>query len=220
MPRTVMAASRGQTIIEFVIAMPIVILALFAIIYLSQFGVVSERAELAVRYGGIASFNNDGSQYSAADIYTNLSAGTAGVCPAPPAGILYGGGPFPGPTSAPFWQPSSVPQSPSCTTTPYGFGGSQFIASHFWTESTVNVQAAVSVPAYLQAALGGANSGTANTTLTFIHSATPAIILYCSQEVQNRVQASLTNEGSQSLPTPIPDGTTPETPPPGNTGCN
>jgi hypothetical protein len=212
--------SRGQTVIEFVVAMPIVLLALFAIIYFSQFGVVSERAELAVRYGGIAAFNSSSNEYSAADIYTNLSGGSPGWCPTPPATILYGGGPFPGPTSAPFWQPNSLPASPSCTTTPYGFGGSQFIASHFWTESQVNVQASVNVPAYLQAALGGASSGTANTTLTFIHSATPAIILYCSQEVQNRVQMSLTNQGSQSLPTPIPDGTTPATPAPGNASCN
>lgn len=218
--RGVMHRSRGQTVIEFVVAMPIVLLALFAIIYFSQFGVVSERAELAVRYGGIASFNSSSSEYSAADIYTNLSAGSPGWCPTPPANILYGASPFPGATSAPFWQPNALPTPPSCTTTPYGFGGSQFIASHFWTESQVNVQASVNVPAFLQPALGGASSGTANTTLTFIHAATPAIILYCSQEVHDRVDMSLTNQGSASLPTPIPDGTTPSTPAPGKTSCN
>ena len=213
-------ASRGQTIIEFVVAMPLVLLALFAIMYFAQFGVVSERAELAVRYGGIAAFNDGTSQYSAAGIYTNLNGNTPGACPTPPAAILYGGAPFPGPTSPPFWQPNSIPSSPTCRTTPYGFGGSQFIASHFWTESQVNVQAAVNVPPYLQPALGGATAGTANTTLTFIHAATPAIILYCSQEVQNRVDMSITDQGSQSLPTPIPDGTTPSTPAPGNASCN
>jgi hypothetical protein len=215
-----MRASRGQTIIEFVIAMPIVLFALFAIIYFSQYGVVSERTELALRYGGIAAFDTGSGEYSAADIYNNLSGTTPGSCPTPPAAMLYGGGPLPGATSAPFWQPNAIPTPPSCNTQPYGFGGSQFIASHFWTESKVNMQASVNIPSLLRAALGGASAAQTNSTLTFIHAATPAIILYCSQEVQNRVDQSLTNGGDDPLPTPIPDGTTPSTPAPGNTGCN
>jgi hypothetical protein len=215
----IMRGSRGQTIIEFVVAMPIVLFALFAIIYFAQYGVVSERTELALRYGGIAAFNTGTGEYSAADIYSNLSGNTPGSCPTPPSAILYGGGPFPGATSPPFWQPNALPTPPTCSTQPYGFGGSQFIASHFWTESKVNLQAIVNVPAFLQAALGASTAQT-DSTLTFIHAATPAIIIYCSQEVQSRVQASLDNEGGASLPTPIPDGSTPEPAQSGNTGCN
>ena len=66
--------SRGQTIIEFVVAMPIVLLALFAIVYFSKFGVVNERAELALRYGGIAAFNSGDAQYGAVNIYYNISS--------------------------------------------------------------------------------------------------------------------------------------------------
>lgn len=214
-------SSRGQTIIEFVVAMPIVLLALFAIVYFSQFGVVSERAELAVRYGGIAAFNSGSTEYGAANIYYNISGGLP-ACPTPPTAILSGGGPFPGPTSAPFWQPSTDVKAPSssCTSGATGFGGSQFIASHFWAQSQVNVQANVDVPPYLQPALGGAKSGTANTTLTFIHAANPGIILYCSKEVRNRVQDAFTASGSAALPTPIPDGTVPSTPPPDNGVCD
>ena len=212
---------RGQTIIEFVVAMPIVLLALFAIMYFSQFGVVSERAELALRYGGIAAYNSNGNEYSAANIYYNAS-GALPACPTPPVQILNGGGPFPGPTSPPFWRPSTdiTPPSSSCTSGAYGFGGSQFIASHFWGQTQVNVQASVDVPAYLQAALGGANSGSANTTLTFIHAASPGMILYCSTEVQGRVWSAITAQGSNSLPTPIPDYVTPSPAPDNNGHCD
>jgi hypothetical protein len=214
-----MRFSRGQTIIEFVVAMPIVLLALFAIVYFSQFGVVNERAELAVRYGGLAAFDLGSTQYGAEDIYSNTS-GAAPACPTPPAAILDDGGPFPGATSAPFWQPSALPTPPTCTSVPVGFGGSQFIASHFWAGSKLNIQATVNVPPYLQPALGGASSGRASTTLTFIHAATPGMILYCSQEIRNRVEASITNQGDAPLPTPIPDGTVQPTPTPDNGHCD
>jgi hypothetical protein len=213
--------TRGQTIIEFVVAMPIVLLALFAIIYFSQYGVVNERAELALRYGGIVAFNDTQNVYSAADIYYNLSSGYTN-CPAPPLGILNGGGPFPGPTSPPFWQPTtdvSVPSS-SCQSAPQGFGGSQFIASHFWGDTQVTVSAAVDVPPYLQPALGGANAGKTTTTLGFIHAAYPGVIMYCSKEVRNRVDMAIQPQGSAPLPTPIPDGTQPATPPPDNGVCD
>lgn len=197
--------------------MPIVLLGIFAIVYISQFGVVSERAELALRYGGIAAFDTSSSEYSAASIYYNLS-GQVPACPAAPVSIVQGAGPFPGPTSAPFWQPSAdAPATSSCSGLPYGFGGSQFIASHYWGTTTLTVSAGVDVPPYLKPALGG-NTGTATTTLTFIHAAYPGVILYCSTEIDNRVKAAVTANGSNPLPTPIPDGTDLSTPPPDNNG--
>lgn len=210
-------ASRGQTLVEFVVAMPIVLLGLFAIIYFSQYGVVSERAELALRYGGVAEFNDGGNAYGAANIYYYESGGLP-VCPTPPVSIVSGTGPFPGPTSAPFWQPNS--SSSSCTPGAMGFGGSQFIASHFWATTQVNVSAGVNVPAYLKPALG-ASAGDASTTLTFIHAAYPGIIMWCSTEVRYRIDDAITAQGSASLPTPIPDGSTPPPAPPNNNGaCN
>lgn len=217
-----MRASRGQTIIEFVVAMPIALLGLFAIIYFSQFGVVSERAELALRYGGFAAYNTGGSQYGAANIYYNAN-GALPACPTPPTAILNGGGPFPGPTSAPFWQPSTDVSQPSasCTSVPYGFGGSQFMASHFWGATQLEVKASVDVPPYLQPALGGSNSGQTDTVTTLVHAASPGMILYCSKEVRDRINAAITAQGSAPLPTPIPDGTQPASPPPNNNGvCN
>lgn len=217
----VASGSRGQTVIEFVVAMPIVLLALFAIVYFSQFGVVGERAELALRYGGLAAYNTGGAEYSAANIYYNIS-GALPACPTPPAAVLDGGGPFPGPTSAPFWRPSTDSGAPSgtCTSGAYGFGGSQFMASHFWGSTQLEVKASVDVPPYLQPALGGAESGKADTVMTLIHAASPGMIMYCSKEVRNRVQSAFTASGSATLPTPIPDGTAPATPPPDNGVCD
>lgn len=210
--------SRGQTLIEFVVAMPVVLFALFAIVYVSRLGVVNERAELALRYGAIAAFTTGTDAYSAASIYNNPNG--ALPCPTPPISVLSGGGPFPGPTSAPFWQPDSdVPQVASCSAGASGFGGSQFIASHFWATTTVSVQAGVDVPKYLQSAIG--SNGTATTTETFIHAAYPGIILWCSTEVRNRVNGAITAQGSSIPPTPIPDGSTPPPLPPNNNGsCN
>ncbi len=213
--------SRGQTLLEFIIAMPIALFALFGIVYMSRFAVLSERAELALRYGGIAAFALQSNAYSAGNIYQNLN-GLQPACPTPDIAILSGGGPMPGATSAPFWQPDTdiVPASSSCTASATGFGGSQFIASHFWAISTVNVNASVDIPNYLQGALGKKTSS-ANTTTTFIHSAYPGIILWCSTEVRSRVTGAITAQDTSPLPTPIPDGAPPPSPPPNNNGsCN
>jgi hypothetical protein len=214
-----MKSSRGQTIIEFVIAMPLVLFALFGIVYVSRMGVINERAELALRYGALAAFNSGSNEYSAADIYQSLN-GTMGPCPSPPIGVVNGGGPFPGPTAAPFWQSDAdVPQSTQCTPGAAGFGGSQFIASHFWATTKLNVQAGVDVPPYLQRAIG--TTGSANTTTTFVHAAYPGVILWCSTEVRNRVQGAVTAQDSSIPPTPIPDGASPPPAPPNNNGsCN
>lgn len=210
--------SRGQTLIEMVVAMPIVLLALFGIIYVSRFGVVNERAELALRYGSIDVFDAGSNQYSAANIYSNLS-GIVPACPTPPVSILTGTGPFPGPTSAPIWQPDSdVAKTSGCTAGTYGFGGSQFIASHFFAESTSSISAGIDVPYYLQKLIG--SHTTAATSASFLHAAYPAIILYCSTEVTNRVDGAITASGSSIPPTPIPDGSPQGTPPPDNGHCD
>jgi hypothetical protein len=215
-----MRCSRGQTLLEFVFAMPLALFALFAIIYVSRFAVISERAELALRYGAIAAFNTQSGAYSAANIYQSING--ANYCPAPPLTMLADGSPLPGPTSAPFWQPDTDVPTPSSTCAPgaSGFGGSQFIASHFWAITTMNVQAGLDVPPYLRSALG-TNATSANTTATFIHSAYPGIILWCSTEVRNRVYSAMTAQGSSVPPTPIPDGDPAPSPPPNNNGsCN
>lgn len=196
--------SRGQTIIELVVAMPIVLFVLFAIVYIARYGVLSERAELALRYGGITAFQT-ANVYSAANIYANdgdLSA-LPQPCTTPPTTILTGGGPFPGPSPAPFWQPDTDvnPTTSSCSTSANGFGGAQFLASHYVGFTVESVSTSVDVPSYLRSVLPPAAT-TATTTAQFEHAADPSLILYCSTEVHNRVWGALTAESTSATPPP------------------
>lgn len=196
---------RGQTIVETVVTLPIVLLALFAVIYVARLGVINERAELALRYGGIVGFNGSSGAFSIENMYESIGSPstTPGPCPTPAAAVFSGSAPFPGPTTAPFWQPDD-PSGPSTTCTPavIGFGGAQFLATHYVTATILNVTAHVNVPAYLSGIIG--NSSTVSSTEQFIHGAFPAMILYCSKEVHDRVWGAVTAESSTNTPPPPP----------------
>ena len=212
-------STRGQTLIETALCLPIVLLALFGVIWVANMGVVNERTQLSLRYGGLASFAaTQAGPYSVGAIYTGLSQPlSAAPCPTPPAGAFNNSTPFPGPTSAPFWQPVNV--QPTCAPLVTNIGGAQFLASHYVYASNPQVTSTVNVPSYVQA-----NSNpTINSQLTmtasgvFAHAAPPGIILYCSQEVNDRVNGAITANGSASAPTPIPtSGPTPTPLPNGN----
>lgn len=190
-----------------VVAMPIVLFVLFAIIYTARMGVVSERAELALRYGGITQFNSTSNSYSAANIYATINSDMSqgpSPCPTAPVSIFAGGSPMPGPTSAPFWQPDTdvAPPSSTCTSTVIGFGGAQFMATHYMGASILNVTANLDVPTYLKPLMG--SSAVISTTAQFVHSAYPGLILYCSKEVHDRVWAAITAESTTMTPPPGP----------------
>lgn len=199
--------------------MPVVLLVLFAIMYVARLGVVTERAELALRYGAISMFESGAqSVYSTASIY-NFYNNTSPSCPAPTTAVFSNSAPFPGPTSAPFWQPDTTPTA-SCAVVPWGFGGAQFMATHYFEQTQLTVSAGVNVPAFLQGALSGQTVSTATTTATMAHPVDPAMVLYCSTEVRARVSDALTAGGTVTLPTPLP-GTPTAPPPPNNNGaCN
>lgn len=214
-----LTASRGQALIESAIALPLVLLMLFGIIYVARVGVVGERAQLALRYGGIAGFDTQSGAYSAANIYANLNpSAVPSPCPGPALGAFSGTAPFPGPSSAPFWQPDSA-NAPSglCTPAVFGLGGAQFLASHYFSGTAVSVSAGVNVPTYIQQALG-ATTNQVNASEYFIHPAFPGMILYCSTEVRDRVNGAITASGSSIPPTPIPNGASNPSPAPNNNG--
>lgn len=213
--------ARGQTLIETVIMLPVVLLVLFGILYVARLGVVNERAQLALRYGGIAAFDTGTSAYSAANIYANLSgAEPPSPCPTPPAGAFSNGTPFPGPTSAPFWQPDpNATPNGTCTLAITDLGGAQFLASHYFAATSLSVTAGVDIPSFLQGILGGQTTNIATISDSFVHAAYPGIILYCSSEVRSRVQGAITAQGSSTPPTPIPNGSTPPPAPPYNIAC-
>jgi hypothetical protein len=189
--------------IEMVIMLPVILLAIFCMIYLAKFAVVSERAELALRYGLLTGFDTGAGAYSAGNIYQNINlAALPAPCATAPPQIFSNSAPFPGPTSAPFWQPDASPApSSTCSTTAIGLGGAQFLAAHYIATTLVNVSANVSVPAYLQAMLGGATQNV-HSAASFTHAAYPGFIMYCSNEVYNRVWGAITAGGTTQTPPP------------------
>ncbi len=91
-----------------VIMLPVVLFAFFAMIYLAKVAVVTERAELALRYGLLTGFQSSSGAYTAGNIYQNIDlAGLPAPCATAPPAIFANSAPFPGPTSAPFWQPDA-----------------------------------------------------------------------------------------------------------------
>lgn len=215
---SVTRGSRGQTLVEMAIALPIVLLALFGIIYVARLGVVDERAQLALRYGGIAGFITGSGAYSAANIYANLDpSAIPQPCPTPAMGAFSDTAPFPGPTSAPFWQPDSSSNAAPCAPAVFGMGGAQFLASHFFSATALTVNANIDVPTYIQGVLGK-DTTAVSASETFVHPAFPGMILYCSTEVRARVNGAITAEGSNIPPTPIPNGAPQPSPAPNNNG--
>lgn len=214
---SVTRGSRGQTLIEMTIVLPVVLIALFGIIYVARFGVVDERAQLALRYGGITGFITGSGAYSAANIYANLDPSSVPQpCPTPALGAFSDSSPFPGPTSAPFWQPDATGSTAPCSPAVFGMGGAQFLASHYFSATSLNVSATVNVPSYIQSLLGQTSSVSASET--FVHPAFPGMILYCSKEVRDRVVGAITAQGSSIPPTPIPNGAPNPSPAPNNNG--
>jgi hypothetical protein len=207
--RILKSASRGQALAESLLFFPVLLLLLFGTIYVSKYGVLSERTQLAVRYGGLV---GNSSIYSVATIYNFLSLpnGSLPTCPSPPPGIVTDDTPLPGPVSAPYWQPVSV--TTSCVGIAHSVGGAQFIASHIYAASQNTVSTQLKVPEYLQNVVGtnlcaivAGACVVVSASEPFAHPADPSAILYCSQEVHDRVKDAVF--GALLPPTPNPSPT-------------
>lgn len=210
---------RGQTLIETLLMMPVALFALFALIYITRFGIVNERTYLSMRYAGVAAFTQGTSQaYTAADVYANLAGGQQPVpCPTPPVGAFDNSAPYPGPSTPPLFRPDSI-TIPACTTAFTDLGGASFLAARFISSTAIGVNATVNVPTYLQPLIG--KMTTTNAVGSFVHSAYPGIILFCVAKAYNAVNDSVTAVGTLSLPTPGPgQPTAPPAPQNGGQPC-
>lgn len=200
--------SRGQALIETALMLPIIILLLFGIIYFANFGVVNQRVQIAIRYGGLVGFNNSGGLFSAANIYQAGVGAPTVNCPAPPVGVLADASPFPGPTSVPFFNPSTATAPvPLCSVTALNFkGGAQFLAADYLANAFESMSASSDVPNYLNGIFGSLTTVTQSETWT--HPAWPAVILACTGpssyknlETAQAVEETLANETSAGDPT-------------------
>ncbi len=216
-------ATRGQTLLETLLMMPIMLFIIFAMLYMAHLGIVNERTQVGLRYAGVQSFVQGQTQaYTAADIYANLSGGTQPVpCPTSPPGVYTNSAPYPGPSSPPLWSPDAPldqagdTTTSTCQVTFTDLGGASFLASRFIAFTQITSHAGVSIPGYLQSLLGGFFAQTSAGT-EFAHSAYPGIILYCVSKAHDATLNSITANGTVGLPTPMPGL---PTPPPANGSC-
>ena len=96
--------SRGQAVVETAIAMPLIVLALFAVIWAMKDASLSARAQQAVRYGGmIDSLQQPYVAYSLYTIYATID----NVVPAANSACYNGDGTQLSSGYAPFWLPTS-----------------------------------------------------------------------------------------------------------------
>jgi hypothetical protein len=123
-----MHMQRGQALVETAFFLPVLLLAMMAIIYFSQYGVLQSRAVEAVRYASLVTnpTNDDGlkpSPYSIEAVYEelHLMATKPGVFPSSSYACATTAGPA---AAAAFVQAQSLPAGTAAATAPPWFKGS------------------------------------------------------------------------------------------------
>ncbi|TAM56263.1 hypothetical protein EPN52_14190 [bacterium] len=187
-------ARRGQALVETALFLPLMLLALFSIVYFGRYGVLDERAQSAIRYGSMISYTQGG-VYSAANIYAAMQYGPQGPLPCASnvandtAAALTQALPNTGPTAQPYWRPDGAAAQANCAISGLGFGGPDYMAFHYFTVTRQSLTAGVSVPTVLQSLLG--TTGMVRAQTGFAHADPPGMIMYCSFEVGQRTAAAL-----------------------------
>ena len=186
-----MHAQRGQAMLETVLFLPVALVVLFAILYFARFGVLEERAQSAVRYAALMSYESK-TDYGAANIYDAVAPGR----PAPSAcaasvvtdTVNALEGPGPAGSAQPFWKPDH-PATATCVVSTASFGGPSWAAYHYVTITKHTVNASMDVPAYVTSVLG--ITGNVTASLAYVHSDPPSTIIYCVGNTAAAVAAGL-----------------------------
>jgi len=215
--------SRGQALVETAIFVPLATLCLFAVIWAMQLGTIDERTQIAVRYSGLISqVQSPYDDYSLYATYNNLTG--TNYEKTPPVGCVNPtvdalkndntNNTFPGPVSGLFWW--SGPPYDSATGSCNSSNARSVIVGPTQKEivlySGPQMVATVTVPSFLQAALG-ATSGVSATT-NFYKAPNVQAIMRCynngsATDIQDMAQASFQpwiNQGPTptAIPTPYP----------------
>jgi hypothetical protein len=209
----VKGAQRGQALIETVVFLPIMLLLLFSIIYLSQAGVAQERGQTAVRYGSLVSPVQN---YSIAAMYQAYNSGlpspipftSPAACSGTSAGdtqaavnqaqVLPTTAPTSYPTTQPLWRVPSP--SAACVI------GERQISQGFYPGLTVgyvelmtdSVTATAAVPGYLQRAIP--NAIAVNAKMTVYLPLTVNDLLYCTNGMEGSVVQGSGSQGPAYAP--------------------
>jgi hypothetical protein len=212
-----MNRARGQALLETVIFLPLTLLTLWAVIWVAQYGVMSERVQSAVRYSGLISNQiNPYVEYSLFVLYNSLGPLSSNApvprstCNAPSTDALTNSGTYPGPTTAPFWL--ATPSAPTvlCNST-----NSQVAAftglnqTALALSNTPIVHAQTVVPPYLSAAMSFGKvisqpNMPSNATLNFMKPADMATLMTCHPDFQTNIAVSLSPTTAPASPGVIP----------------
>ncbi len=195
-----MRGQRGAALIETALALPVLLVALYGMIWGIRAGAVSERAEAAVRYAGVISaVANPYHDYSLYGVYNNLGTDSAvptSLC-TPPNKLFLSGGTFP--VAVPgtaqdsritpsFWQP--VQAVPSCPTTNVRqlFAGTT--QSYLLLQNVPIIDTLVDDGGFFRGDNGPLQSS-AQTSDKFYRSADMATLMHCAATLSNAISASL-----------------------------
>ncbi|HWT04691.1 MAG TPA: hypothetical protein VN224_02955, partial [Xanthomonadales bacterium] len=174
---------------ETVLFLPVALIVMLAVLYFARFGVLEERAQGAVRYGAVVSYEST-SKYSVTDIYDAVALHAPPACNSTVAtdtvGVL--GGTGPSGSAQPFWK-SDHPASAACTVATANFAGPTWSASRYIMVSKHSVSASVDVPAYITSVLGP--TGNVSASLGYAHADPPSMVMYCVSSVASAVAAGL-----------------------------
>ena len=182
---------RGQALIETVVFLPVALIAIFGVMYFSRYGVLSERAQSAVRYGALVSYQA-APVYSARGIYDAIATGPVAptACPAAvgtdtvKAISEQNGG---GPTPSPYWRPDSA--TATCMQSTMSFAGAPTAAFHIFTVTASTATATIAVPTVLSSVLG--TNASAVASFGYVRSDPPGVIMYCIPTLGPAVAAAL-----------------------------
>jgi hypothetical protein len=214
--------SRGQAIVETAIFVPIATLCLFAVIWAMQLGTIDERTQIAVRYSGLISqVQSPYDDYSLYATYNNLTATnyekTQPIgCVAPTTDALSNNSTnntFPGPISGLFWWNSTGDVGTgSCNSSNARSVITGPTQKEIVLYSGPQMVATITVPSFLQSALGTTTGVSATTN--FYKAPNVQVIMRCYNsgsptDIQDMAQASFqpwVNQGPNptAIPTPYP----------------
>jgi hypothetical protein len=194
-------AQRGQTLVETALFLPLLLLALFGIIYFSQYGVLQERSLTGARFASLISNGGTTTGFTLESLYHELHReGTDQTDPGFPAAskscaanaatdgqnaltqseTMPGGGV--GPTAPPYFQPDAGSAAQT------GCGAQSISLSSTATDNAnwyfmaqfTHVEADKTAPGWIRTFLPNVQTGHVKGGMLNLRAASPDNIIYCS----------------------------------------
>jgi hypothetical protein len=194
--------SRGQAVLETVIALPLILLGFYGVIWAMKDASLAARAQLAVRYGGMVdSLSQPYEAYSLYAMYATID----NVVPAANATCYNGDSAQLSAGYAPFWLPAgSAPLVSPCATaavivtTPETYSQPVLLRNNY-----SSLAATTAVNGYFSSvALHGATTTTVRAAENFFRSPDVGMILTCTT-LGTAVKMSLEGRNDPNVPTSL-----------------